>query len=167
MRQSLEGLFDAFAGLGARSENDPPCVFQRVDRVFRDVPALVQVGLVEQKQEGNETDFSRHPGLDRPRDGEGFCPCAVGNQQVSGGAAHIAHSDRVDFVLTGDVPEDEREGLGADGERLLVDFHAHGGQVGLRKDAFDETPNQGRLADAESPQHAHLLLKHEDPIRRC
>jgi hypothetical protein len=82
----------------------PPGALQCLDGLAGQAPALLQVGLVEQQQERDGTDFGRHPGLDRLGDFQRLGPRAVGDQEVTTRAAHIGHAYRVDVVFTGDVP---------------------------------------------------------------
>src|SRR5262249_2112662 len=57
-----------------------------------------------------------------------------------------------------EIPQDQMHRLVAERHRLLVDLHAHRGQVGLGEAAFDVPLHQGRLADGKTSQHANLLL---------
>ena len=62
------------------------------------------------------------------------------------------------FVLSLEVPEQQRELRAVEFHQLSVDLHSDGGLVFLGENRFDEAAHQTRLPDGRGAQHAHLCL---------
>src|ERR1700722_2022173 len=81
--QRLKCFFHSFAGLGAGAENYVSRVLQVFEGLFRDVPVLLQICLVQKEQKRDRTYFRSHPSLYRLGNFEGFTPGDIDHQEIS------------------------------------------------------------------------------------
>ena len=106
-RKVFEGILHAFAGSRAAWLHPPAVLSQPRQIGVTDRPLLVEVALVQQQHERQRTVIGFDTLAQRKRDIEGRRARPVGDQHISGRAAHIGHAERVDIVLTREIPKNE------------------------------------------------------------
>jgi len=123
-------------------------------------PILKQVAFVDDKNERDFTRFFAGTLLKFAGFFERGPSRAVGHQQVTRCTAQIAPTHFLVVVFAINVPKNQGNLAAVNLDIFLFDFHAHGGLVDIRVDAFDKAPDKTGLANGEGTEHADFLLEH-------
>src|SRR5262249_19638636 len=101
--------------------------------------------------------------VERDRLFQRLAPGAVGDEDVSGGAAQVGRADLLELVLAVEVPEQQIDLLAAEHDELLVHLDADAAVVLVRADAPDVARHHSRVAHREGTAPADLLLTPRAP----
>src|SRR5215470_5084468 len=153
-REQSEGFFDAFAGLGAGTQDAPALVRDLRLKGRIHFPILQEITLIKHKDKWDDAGFVPHSLFEVKCLVDSGLARSVSNQQVPGSATQVRPAHFLIIVFAINVPKDQGKVGAVHLHIFFVDLYADGGLVDVRIDALDEAPHETGLPYREGAEHA-------------